>query len=99
MKFTEEYIKRVLEPYKNEFGLSLIMKCGNPNVMKEDEYDCVFCDDLGVNIRVTTKGEFSFDKQIAYVYRLTSPKMSPIDYKDHFDRSYRRFRDTVMRFR
>ena len=25
MKFTEECIKRVLEPYKNEFGLSLIM--------------------------------------------------------------------------
>ena len=96
--FSEEEIKKLMKPYSERFNLQMFCKQGTP-VKGNDTtmYDCCFMDDLNVSVIISPDGNFRFER-IVDLFKLSSQKMSPVDYPDHFERMYLRFRKTVERF-
>lgn len=63
------------------------------------EYSYRFLDDLGINILINPNNKgFSFSYIVDFVFTLNSYEFTPLDYKDHFDKQYMRFRKIVEKY-
>ena len=93
---TEKEILEFVEPYKDKYGWSLIARSGNGN-QTDDTYSYLFVDDANICITINpvNKG-FSFSKRVDFLFSLKSDEFTPLDYQDHFERNYLRFRKIVV---
>lgn len=93
---TEQEVEVFAKKYKEMYGWTLIARSGNGNET-DDTYLYHFVDDANVCIVINpvNKG-FSFSKIVDFVFRLKSDEFTPLDYNDHFERNYLRFRKLVI---
>lgn len=96
MVMTEQEINKFVQPYKEEYGWSLISRSGNGNIT-DDAYLYHFVDDANICIIINpvNKG-FRFSKSVDILFKLQSDEFTPLDYQDHFNKNYLRFRKIVL---
>ena len=93
---TENEINEFIQPYKKEYGWSLIARSGNGN-QTDGTYLYHFMDDANICITLNpvNKG-FSFSKSVEFIFKLQSDEFTPLDYQDHFIKNYLKFRKIVL---
>ena len=93
---TKKEIDEFVKPYKEEYGWELMARSGNKEQI-DDTYSYNFVDDANICITINpvNKG-FSFRKIVDYVFELRSNEFTPLDYPNHFDKNYKRFRKVVL---
>ena len=93
---TEHEINEFCHPYKEKYGWILFARSGNSNRI-DKTYSYVFIDDANICITInpTNKG-FMFSKSVDFLFKLSSDEFTPLDYKDHFEKNYLRFRKIVL---
>ena len=96
MNMTEREIDEFVKPYKENYGWQLRARSGNGN-RTDDSYLYHFVDDANICIIInpTNKG-FSFNKTVDWVFKFKSDEFTPLDYPDHFEKNYLRFRKIVL---
>jgi hypothetical protein len=94
---SQKEIYDFLEPYIDLYDLKLWSREGNPDSGKE--YNYRFIDDLGINILINPNNKgFSFSYIVDFIFRLESDEFTPLDYTNHFDKAYLRFRKIVEKY-
>ena len=93
---TEHEINKFVQPYKKEYGWSLVARSGNGNQI-DDTYLYHFVDDANICIIINpvNKG-FAFRKTVDFLFKFQSDEFTPLDYPDHFEKNYLRFRKIVL---
>lgn len=93
---TQNEIQTIIEPFVKLYNWSLHSRAGNSN-NDFSTYSYNYIDDAGIVITINpvTK-EFSFKISVDYLFTLSSDAFSPIDYKNHFEMMYTRFRNLVI---
>lgn len=93
---TKKEVYDFIEPYEQQYEWQLVMRSGNKD-RTDDTYRYHFVDNanIGIMINPVNKG-FSFHKSVDSVFELTSCEFTPLDYPDHFERNYLRFRKIVL---
>ena len=96
MGMTKQEVNDFVKPYKDNYGWELIARSGNDNETN-DNYLYHFVDDANISIVINpvNKG-FSFSKVVDFLFRLKSEEFTPLDYKNHFEQNYLRFRKIVI---
>lgn len=91
-KEVDEFVK----PYKDNYGWQLVARSGDGD-RTDDSYKYHFVDDLNMCIIINPNNKgFSFSKSVDFLFRLVSDEFSPLDYPNHFERNYLRFRKIVL---
>lgn len=93
---TEKEVNEFVQPYKEQYGWSLYARSGNKD-KTDDSYNYLFVDDANICITInpTNKG-FSFSKIVDFLFQLKSNEFTPLDYPNHFESNYLRFRKIVI---
>ena len=93
---TQAEVYTFVERYQNLYDWSLYSRSGNKNIT-DDTYLYHFMDDLNISITINPNNKgFRFTKIVDNVFKLSSDEFTPLDYKDHFERNYLRFRNIVL---
>ena len=95
---TEHEINKFIQPYEKEYGWSLVARSGNSSSGRtNDTYLYHFVDDANICITINpvNKG-FSFSKTVDFLFKLRSDEFTPLDYPNHFEKNYLRFRQIVL---
>ena len=93
---TEQEVESFAKPYKEKYGWQLMARSGNDS-KSYDNYLYHFVDDARVCIIINPENKgFSFSKIVDWIFRLASEEFTPLDYSDHFEKNYLRFRKIVL---
>lgn len=94
---SEKELMDCINPFKEKYDWSLIARSGPAE--GGDKYLYIFIDDIGINIIVNPNNKnFRFEKIVDKIFFLKSPNMSPIDYENHFEKMYEKFRQSAKKF-
>ncbi len=93
---TREEIDAFVALYQEKYKWQLVARSGNGD-KTDDSYLYHFVDDIniGITINPSNKG-FKFSKTVDWVFNLQSGELTPLDYQDHFERNYLRFRKIIL---
>ena len=93
---TESEINEFSKLYKEMYGWQLMARSGNKD-RTDDTYNYHFVDDANICIIINPNNKgFSFHKIVDGVFKLKSGEFTPLDYPDHFNKNYLRFRKIVL---
>jgi len=92
----EQEIKQFIKPYEEVYGWQLFARCGN-GVQDSDTYSYEFIDDANICITINPVNKnFSFNKNVEFLFELKSNEFSPLDHPGHFEKNYLKFRRIVL---
>ena len=93
---SEQEIKQFIKPYEDLYRWQLYARCGNES-QDFDTYLYEYVDDAGVCITINPVNKnFSFRKNVEFLFELKSNNFSPLDYPGHFEKFYLKFRRIVL---
>ena len=93
---TQSEVYEFIDRYIKIYDWYLCFRSGNKNIT-DDTYLYHFIDDLNISITINPNNKgFRFTKIVDNVFTLSSDEFTPLDYKDHFEKNYLRFRNIVL---
>lgn len=93
---TEQEVNEFIKPYKENYGWQLVARSGNGD-RTDDSYRYHFVDDANICIIINPNNKgFSFNKNVDWIFKLKSDEFTPLDYPNHFEKNYLRFRKIVL---
>ena len=97
---SEKDLRAMMDKYIKMYNWMLFARCSTENsgvTEERDTYAYSFIDDLNINILIDPVSKsFEFTKIVDNAFKLESGEFSPIDYPDHFERFYMKFRKIVI---
>jgi len=92
----EQEIEQFINLFKNLYGWNLYARCGNGK-QDYDTYTYKYVDDANICITINPVNKnFSFSKNVDFLFELKSNAFSPLDHPGHFEKFYLKFRNIVL---
>lgn len=93
---TEQEIKNIIQPYIDAYDWMLMARSGN-GLGSISEYNYHYVDNKGICIIINPVSKsFEFRKSVDFIFELNSGDFSPLDYPNHFEKFYKKFRNVVI---